>query len=294
MTAGPPFYRAWRDALTTERDEDDPAEVVPLLVDVAERARNAWPDLAVDHVALSGHLGAVCPAQMSTSAFLAAVNAEDVALAYACASGDRAALDAFTRRFDRDLRMVFAQRRGNKPPFDEYAQVVRTRLLTGERPRIAEFAGIGELKNWLRVAASRVLVDLQRGLPGAGHLDEEAALAVPTPDDDPETEYLKRLYRAEMKSAFERAVEDLTAVERNCLRDYYARGLTIDQLAAARGIHRATAARRVAHARSAVLRHTRQQLMQRTQMSQDELASVVRLIESQLYVSVERVFAHEA
>ncbi len=77
--------------------------------------------------------------------------------------------------------------------------------------------------------------------------------------------------------------------ERNVLRDHYAQGLGIDQIAAIHGIHRATAARRLATAREAILRETRQLLMQRLKVSRAELESVVRLIESQMHVTMERI-----
>ncbi len=272
----------------------DTAALDEALLAVVAAAGAASPKLAFAPEAFAAHLARRRPAGMPLTQFLHVASAADLLLAFCCGHGDAEAIRLFDARFDGDLRMVYAQGRGHKPPFDEYAQVLRSKLMTGEQPRILAYAGVGELKNWVRVTASRVLVDLQRAASDAQPLHEEAVLAVPSPDDDPEIDYLKRLYRAEMREAFEAAVNVLSPEERNCLRDYYARGLSVDELAAARGIHRATAARRVAAARSAVLKHTRQLLMQRTQLSRDELESVVRLIESQLYVTVERVFAVDA
>ncbi|MBN1606671.1 MAG: transcriptional regulator, partial [Polyangiaceae bacterium] len=70
---------------------------------------------------------------------------------------------------------------------------------------------------------------------------------------------------------------------------YYSAGLTIDEIAAAFGIHRATAARRVARARSALLAATRRELGERLRMSTAALKSVMRLIQSQLHASVRRL-----
>jgi RNA polymerase sigma-70 factor, ECF subfamily len=290
-TASVAAWRAVQRLPASDRLPD--ADLTARLGGLLERARDAWPDGVLPGAMLGRHLAERRPDDMSPGAYLDVVPVEDMALALLCAHGDETAIAAFERRHDGDLRMVYAKARGTKPAFDEYAQTLRTKLMTGDRPRLLNYAGIGDLKNWVRVTASRVLVDLQRSQPDK-EVHDEAALAVPAPDDDPETQYLKRLYRDQMRHAFEAAVQTLAPAERNCLRDYYGRRLTIDELAAARGIHRATAARRVAKARASVMRATRQLLMQRTQLSSDELQSVVRLIESQLYVTVSRVFAADA
>ena len=73
------------------------------------------------------------------------------------------------------------------------------------------------------------------------------------------------------------------------LRAHFVHGLNIDEIAAAHGVHRATAARRLAKAREDLLRDTRRILLARLSLSRDELASVMRLIESKLHVSVERL-----
>jgi RNA polymerase sigma-70 factor (ECF subfamily) len=252
---------------------------------ILEEAKRAWPDIALaDEVFL---------------AFVAAkggepsrLHAADLYLACACARGDATAIARFEERHTADIRAIYTQSRGHKPPFDELFQVVRARLFTGERPKIADYGGLGELKNWVRVTASRVLVDLIRSAdpPADQHgSGDQAFLAVPSPADDPEMELLKRTYQAEMRQAFEDAARALSPEERNVLREAYQHGMSIDQIAATHGIHRATAARRLQGARDAVLRGTRQLLMQRLRLSRSELESALRLIESQMHVTVERV-----
>jgi RNA polymerase sigma-70 factor (ECF subfamily) len=249
--------------------------------------RAAWPALGLDDDAFWAHLALHAP----TLDDLARVRASDLWLACACARGDERAIAEMERVHAGDVRAVYAQVRGVKVPFEELAQVLRTKLFVGERPKIAEYSGVGELKAWLRVTGVRTLVDMARAAPDKERpFEEEGPVAVPSPGDDPETQYLKRTYHAEMRKAFEDAAAQLSAEERNVLREHYAHGLSIDQIAAAHGIHRATAARRIAGAREALLRGTRQLLMQRLKMTRAELESVVRMIESQMHVTVERVF----
>lgn len=175
--------------------------------------------------------------------------------------------------------------------FDDFVQTMRTKLFVADPPRIAEYRGTGALKSWLRVVATRVLIESARRAKRTVALDEPGALPLEAPGDDSEMAYLKGRYAIEVKAAFEEAARALDAEERNVLREHYAGKLGIDQLAAVHGIHRATAARRLASAREAVLRRTRQILTERLRLSHGELESVVRLVESRMHVTVERVFA---
>jgi RNA polymerase sigma-70 factor (ECF subfamily) len=145
------------------------------------------------------------------------------------------------------------------------------------------------LTAWVRVVATR---EAARMLPRARRelsaADEELAGLI-APDDDPEVGYLKRLYRDEFKLAFTAAVDALEARDRLLLRQHALDGLSIDQLGALHDVHRATAARWVEAAREAVLTGTHRELVRRLRLSRTELASVMRLIRSQLDVSLPRL-----
>jgi RNA polymerase sigma-70 factor (ECF subfamily) len=249
------------------------------------RGSAAWPRLVLDEGTFVAHLASrVAPDEIDAS------HTADLWLACACAAGLPGAVDAFEAAHLADIHAVHAQSRPPRPALDELVQAVRVKLFVGAARKIAEYAGAGPLKNWVRVVAARSLVDLARS-PSARETPRgnEGFLAVPAPGDDPELAYLKRTYRHEMRQAFEQAARELSPEERNVLREAYAQGLTIDEIAAAHGIHRATAARRIDAAREALLRGTRQLLMARLKLSRRELESVVRLVESQLHVTIERV-----
>ena len=266
-------------------EEVDRQTIGAALEAALSRCRAAWPELPLDDAAFVEHLAArVAPPALATA------HVEDLWLACACASGVPGAVEAFDREHAADVRAVHAQARPPRPPLDELLQVVRAKLFVGAAPKIADYSGLGPIKSWLRVLGARALVDLARA-PSARETPRggDDFLAVPSPDSDPELEYLKRTYQAEMRQAFEESARALSAEERNVLRMHYARGLSIDEIAQATGIHRATAARRIESAREAVLRGTRQRLMQKLRLSRRELESVVRLIESQLHVTMDRV-----
>ena len=213
-----------------------------------------------------------------------------MALASDCARNIPGAIARFEAVYACEVRIVHARARGNKPALDELAQAVRVKLFAGESPRIREYRGTGSLKNWVRVVATRTLIEMARATKVADSMDDSGVVPLSAPDDDPEMAYLKRRYASEVKEAFEEAVRELGAEDRNVLREHYARGLSIDQIAAVHGIHRATAARRLVSARDAVLAGTRRILMTRLRLTRAELESVVRMVESRMHVTAERVF----
>lgn len=158
-------------------------------------------------------------------------------------------------------------------------------------PKILDYSGQGHLRSWYRVALVRALLDEQRRLRGEPEAsDDERILGLASAERDPELQYLREKYTHEFRQAFEEGARLLEAEDRNALRAFYSQGLTIDQLAAMFGIHRATAARRVASARERLLANTRRVLMTKLQLSRAELESVMRLIESGLSLSVHRIF----
>jgi RNA polymerase sigma-70 factor (ECF subfamily) len=220
----------------------------------------------------------------------------DLAFARACAAGDAAALRTFETTFAPEFERAAARAGSQGLDPDDLRQRALATLFTAQddqRPKIHDYAGRGSLRAWLRVVLARIVVDHVRVRSGRERTlrDDAAVGALREQVDDPEVRYLKRLYRHELAQAFEEAFHDLAPELKNALRHRYADRLSIDQIAAAHGIHRATAARRVAEAEQALCADTRQRMASRLRLSKNDLASVIRLIESQLHASVTRLFA---
>ena len=95
------------------------------------------------------------------------------------------------------------------------------------------------------------------------------------------------------KVAFERAFRELAPAERSVLRLYYVDQLGIDALGRLLGLHRATAARRIAVAREKLRAQTETHVRTEAGLTSSELGSAVRFIADQLDLSIERVFAEE-
>jgi RNA polymerase sigma-70 factor, ECF subfamily len=271
------------------------ADLGERLARIVAEARAAWPGVGIADERFMGHLAARMPALADPADPFAGLRTADLLLACGCCHGDAGALAAFMAGFGADIEAVARRFHSLPVDRDDVLQVVRERLLVGPPPRIADYAGLGFLQNWVRIAAVRAFLDAGRrrsARPEVG--DHDALAAIADPNDDVELAYLKRHYRGEFKRAFAEAVAALSSRERNLLRQHLVGGLTIDQMAALYGIHRATAARRVAAARAALLQATRARLAARLRIDDGELGSIMRLIHSQLDISIVRVLHRTA
>ncbi len=257
------------------------------LLDLVQAAQRAWPQLHNDPEDFIGHLASRAPAG-DDGGWLERVRVSDLWLAFACARGDAAAIQAFEREFEADLKRSVNRFAKSASDVEELRQVLRTKLFvggSGTTPKIASYSGGGFLQNWLRVTAARTFIDAGRGATPDVPLERAYE-----DGGDFEVDFLKSRYRADFKEAFAQAIAALTPAERGLLR-YRIRGLTVDQIAKLEAVHRATAARRVAKAREQLLAHTRERLGVKLAVQRTELDSIMMLIHSRLDVSLERLLA---
>lgn len=272
-----------------ERASADPLENV--IADVVARAVAAWPDVVLDRAvfirAVSERLRSGDPVGE-----LAAMHTDDLYLACGCMARDPAALAGFEASYGGVIARALAS--SGTAPGDraDVGQIVRLRLLVappdGRAPRLASYSARGSLRSWVRVVATReaarVRPRARREIVG----DDDDLAAVLAGEADPELRYLKRRYREEFKRAFQAALDALDHRLRLVIQQHALDGLGIDQLAAIHGVHRSTAARWIQAAHEAVLAGTQRELMQHLRLSESEMASVMRLIASQLDVSLSR------
>jgi RNA polymerase sigma-70 factor (ECF subfamily) len=258
---------------------------------VVERIQAAWPNLRVDVDAFAAFLESKRAASAPAEATAETLAVEDLYLAFACSLGDGKALTAFDREMRKDLESAFAKLRVPPDRRDDVRQQLWEKLFVGPpRPRILDYSGLGRLRFWFRVTVLRNLLDdLRAEKRSIEVLNDDIVLGAPAAGSDPEIEHLKKVYRNEVGAAFEETVRALSPEDRNVLRSYYARQMTIDEIGAAFGIHRATAARRVNGARERLLAETRRRLSEKLALKSRDLDSVFRLIESRLHVSVGRL-----
>lgn len=212
-------------------------------------------------------------------------------LAAACARGDVSALRELEAVAFVPARRALARMGLSSDTVDEAMQVVRERMLVAEppeAPRLLAAAKHGDLPGIVRVAAVRSALNLRRKDHRLNLGDERLVFEL-CPDDDPELCALKEQHRVAFKSALEQALGGLEPRERNILRMHLLHGLSIDAIGATYQVHRATAARWLATIRERLDDDTRRIIRERQHLTDPEIDSLVRLVQSRIEVSFGRI-----
>ena len=255
-------------------------------------ARSRWPGVVVDDSRFLPFLAERVPVGHADTVeqALDALKTCDLFLCCACLAGDQQALARFAEEHLAVGLSAVASMESSSALADDIGQILNQRLLVGgeERPpKLAAYAGRGELASWVRVAAVRIALDHLRSDSRRGRqLDEDALLDIASPEQDQELSYLKRLYRQQFKAAFQAALAALESRDRNVLRLQLLDRLNIDQVGAIYDVHRATVARWNVKLRDRLLTETRKILLARLKIDRSEFESIMRLIQSQFDVSI--------
>lgn len=220
----------------------------------------------------------------------------DLYLCCACARGDEAAIAAFRERF---LPAIIhsVSRAAASHLVDEVTQIVMTKLFVSDGskpPTIATYSGNGKLSTWVQVVARRqahtgMRTEARRGANARAEDDIEQLLTHAFEGEEEVVAGLKQAYRERFKAAFRAAFAGLEPRERNLLRYECIDRLTRDQIAELYGVSRATVARWRAACRTKLFDETRRAFSESQQLDPTEFKSVMRLIESQLDVSLSRL-----
>jgi RNA polymerase sigma-70 factor, ECF subfamily len=273
---------------------DEDHELARALDAAIARGTEAHPGLAVEPTALARYLGGHADDERPPAAWLAARNLPDLYLACGVALGVPAAVAAFEARIVPALRAAVGRLCRDAEATADVVATVRAKLVVGagdaRGPRIADYGGHGELVVWARVIAIRAALDQLRAgasmMPADDHLWELAA-----PGADPAIALIKRESAALIKAAFHAGLAALTPRQRNLLRQHLLDDLTIDELGAIYSIHRVTAARWLAAARSDLWAHARKQLRETLALSDSAVGGMLDDIRSTLDLSIERALA---
>ncbi len=281
--AAPPAVR--------DRVVDEP-ELVSLLHRTLAEAQQAYPAFVIDGATFAAKIGAGLPDDGASpiADAVAAICTRDLYLALGCLHGLPAALRSFVRTYQGDIDRAAAKCRSAGVSPGELTALVQDKLFVAP-PRIARYTGKGDLRGWLRVVLSRLVVDVLRRA-AAGPVERAA-----DPDDllqfadphDPELGLLHAQYREPVRAALERAFARLSPRERNVLRLRLLEGWNNDQLGARFGVHRTSAARWIVQAQQALFEATREELHMELGIAQGEFESLARAVQSRLHLSVQRI-----
>jgi RNA polymerase sigma-70 factor (ECF subfamily) len=257
------------------------------LTRITTSAREAWPSVVVAPEVFVPYLAERLPQDATSIEALEAVRATDLWLACACAQGDEAAVATFTKTY---LDPIFPLPGDLARLSNDVRQAASMKLLVSENgapPRIVEYAGRGDLGSWVSVVALRIALTFVRKKAREVAIDDRVLFDV-ADRGDAELEHLKRHYRLEFAEAFQHALGALRPRERNVLRQYHVDGLTMDQIARVYRVHRITVVRWIERARDELASETRKILVARLGIERAELDSIMRLIRSQVDISLRR------
>lgn len=249
--------------------------------------RKAWPAVRMDPGWFARRLGEKLEGDADRTAMLQDLPAADVYLACACELANEAALAEFERSYLTEVPAFVARIDPSAAFADEVKQELRDQLFVGKagtRPLIAGYAGRGPLGAWLRVIAVRTALRVGRSRGGDAPPPDPSAAFGHSPD--PELDYLKLRYRVLYEDALRAAVASLETRERLFLRLHYVDGLNIDRIGAMYRLHRSTVARRLAVYRRTLRERVHSLLEKNASFSPSESASILRLVRSQLFISL--------
>jgi RNA polymerase sigma-70 factor (ECF subfamily) len=230
------------------------------------------------------------------AAHLARLPPADVYVAVACAAGEPAGQRELDARLRRVAKQALAGFRLGEVAVDELLQSVRSRLLVnleeGGEGKLASYAGQGSLDGWLGITLARAaLRSLRSHRPDAANADGEEAEAFErlTSAEDPQLAAIRERCGPLLKAAVERAFAQLPDEQRTLLRLHLIDRLTIDDLAIILHTHRATAARRLARARNAIIESARLETIAALGLDDSEFASLGAVLASQFDLTLARV-----
>ena len=262
---------------------------------ISQRALSRWSNLGIDVDPFVSSTLLLLDRTKPVAKALESIMIEDLFLAYACDLNHPQALAAFDQECTIELCALASKFHITPSDLDDIRQTLWNKLFVGtgeNRPKISEYRGSGELRNWFRVLAARtILSELRGSRRRANALTEvrDKALVDFVPTTDPELENIRRLYKDTFRAAFEKAVGALQPEERNLLRCSHILGMSTDEIGKAFGIHKATAARQVARARTKLLQLTRDELKDHLGANSGELDSVLRLFDGELSLTLSRL-----
>jgi RNA polymerase sigma-70 factor (ECF subfamily) len=283
----------WLDQLSgTARDSfADCDELEKRLRNTLDEARANWPGVSLSDedalVFLAERIDSSQPAEVA----LAKIHSDDLFLCCACLAGNETAITLLRKELQPTIRGALA-RYGDPSFSDDVAQQLYARMLVsqgGKPSHLNKYRGTGRLASWFRIAALREANNNLRRHKKEVVSEIDKLLDRVVEVSDPELATLKSRYREQFKTSFQEAFTRLTPRQRNVLRHQYIEGLNLDRIALLYDVARSTVAYWRSGAREKLFKETRAIFRKKIGVSNDEFASIMRLIDSQLEVSMSRI-----
>ena len=265
------------------------AEHEPAIAAGLANAHERWPEARPDE-AFAAYVAERAGTQPDLATALPRLRIDDLVLAWWAGSGASPAIAAFEVAYASALDRLL--RRFHRLDADELRQVLRVKLFSGDPPRIRDYSGFGFLENWFKIIASRTFIDIARAKQRERieDIDEAILRDVEAPGTDPRDALARAQLVAAVKAALEAAIAALPPRDRTFLRHVMVDGLTLEQIATTYQVHRVTVARALGSARQRLHDATRALVLDKLGIAADGLASMLQLIDSQIHLSLQRLF----
>jgi RNA polymerase sigma-70 factor (ECF subfamily) len=262
-------------------------ELERFVCEAASQAQLQHPEIVLDAPVFVAYVAARVPVATE----LRTAHWGDLYLACACGMSHPAAPPRLDAQFLSHVGRYIANISSDPAFVAEVRQLLLMRLIGREgAPGILDYSGRGPLGGWLRVAAIRVALNLERSRQRTSEREEAWGEDVSLPPQrSPELELLRQRCAADVRVALEETLAGLERDARNVLRMHYIDGLSIDDIGVSYGVHRATIARWIQKAQSTVLAGTRRRLADRLRLRPAELDSLIALVQTSLNVSLRRL-----
>lgn len=253
-------------------------------------ARSTWPSVDLPTALFTAFLAKHDVVTGETSAGEDGLDLTELFLVCACLEQVPTAGEVFQQRYFSRARPALTRMKLSAAMISDVEQLAWEKLFTAAdsgRPKILNYAGQGNLTTLIKVTLVRTAVSQLRKHKREVLCEAEELLGLPDVFDDPALELVRADFKKEFAPAFAESLATLSERDRNFLRLRFVDNLPVDQIGHLYQMHRVTASRTLSRIRRDLRNETRSRLKSKLQLGQESLDSFMRLVDSQLDVSIE-------
>lgn len=238
-------------------------------------AKAAYPEVLLSEGPFIAHVRDKL-ALLGEGGVLADLRTTELFLARAAADREPVAIAYFERDTFREVEAAYRRFPQIPIALDDVKQRLREKLFLVQPAGILGYAGTGALRGWVRAAALHLLLNITERETREEPMSNEKLFDVVIGDEpSAEVAYVKLACRQELEEALAFAMSMLSDREKTLLRHAFVDRRNVDEIGAVYGVHRATAARWVASARSRLVELTHGDLIKRLGVSDVEAHSII-------------------
>lgn len=258
-------------------------ELARVLAERLDQAAGKWPEAVVDELVFARRLGELADGVGA----LENIESSDVYLATGCLANDSSSIGYLAGLVAAGAAKWAG---GTKVETDDLGQRVLTRLLLAEGdapPKLTHYEGRAPLVAYLKSVTRNLAVSLARMATRREPAPPPSSFL--SPAGNPEQDAMRLQFREAFSGAIDQAFASLDDRHRAVIAMHYADGIELDAIAKVYRVHRVTVSRWLADARAHVFTVTRQNLRVALGLSDSEFGSALRVIQSQLEVSLSTI-----